>query len=197
MSSQLPSHNGFEIGCWIIVKQIIKSIKQKQKNTVKTYIVFLNMSSFLTGLEMVQCLEWCVYENVAWPVLLLVSRNVRTQLVLYSTLHVFSWTSAFHFKGFCFLFTSHGYIQTHSKVQHICTINVDGNSANVEQPTPDAMSSRDVTMTDAAGSSDDHVYEKLQLKQSSTLIQVAALEGFVNERDDSGFVQEYNVSVCH
>ena len=59
------------------------------------------------------------------------------------------------------------------------------------------MSSRDVTMTDAAGSSDDHVYEKLQLKQSSTLIQVAALEGFVNERDDSGFVQEYNVSVCH
>ncbi|KAK2192153.1 hypothetical protein NP493_37g04020 [Ridgeia piscesae] len=49
-----------------------------------------------------------------------------------------------------------------------------------------------VTMTDAAGSSNDHVYEKLQLKQSSTLIQVVALEGFVNERDDSGFVQEYN-----
>ena len=58
------------------------------------------------------------------------------------------------------------------------------------------MSSRAVT-ADAAGPSDDHVYEKLQLNQSSTLIQVAALEGFVNERDNSGgFVQEYNVSDC-
>ena len=65
------------------------------------------------------------------------------------------------------------------------------------QPTPDAVSSRAVTATDAAGPSDDHVYEKLQLKQSSTRIQVAALEGFVNERDNSGgFVQEYNVSIC-
>ena len=61
----------------------------------------------------------------------------------------------------------------------------------------DAMSSRAVTATDAAGPSDHHVYEKLQLKQSSTLVQVVALEDFVNERDNSGgFVQEYTVSVC-
>ena len=82
-------------------------------------------------------------------------------------------------------------------VQHICTINVDGNFANVEQPTPDAMSSRAVTANYADGPSDDHVYEKLQLNQNSNRIQVAALEGFVNERDNSdGFVQEYDVSVC-
>jgi len=35
------------------------------------------MSYFLTGIEMAQYVEWCVYEIVAWPVLLLlVSRHV-------------------------------------------------------------------------------------------------------------------------
>ena len=54
-----------------------KSNKLKQKDTFKVYIVFLSMSYFLTGIEMAQYVEWRAYENVPWPVLLLlVSRNV-------------------------------------------------------------------------------------------------------------------------
>ena len=73
-------------------------------------------------------------------------------------------------------------------------------SANVEQPSPEAVVRRNVTAADVVEpeAADGNVYEKLQLEQISSLRHVAALEAFVKEMDNNngGFGQEYRVSSC-
>lgn len=80
----------------------------------------------------------------------------------------------------------------------IDTYHVDDLSANIEQPALETSVSRNMTSPDATQSeaADGHTYEKLQLEQSGTLIQVTALEAFIKDKDNNsgGFVQEYNVS---